>query len=77
MSNKRTRIIKIRNKEDKEKIRDYFYKYRHFENILLILIKNNYNLSKEEKDRNDFKYLSDYSVMRAVLGSTEGGKHKE
>lgn len=76
MSDKRTTIIKIRNKEDKEEIRDYFYKYRHFENMLLILIKNNYNLSKEEKDRNDFKYLSDYSVMRAVLRSTEGGKHK-
>ncbi|MEQ8171801.1 MAG: RNA-guided endonuclease TnpB family protein, partial [Candidatus Eremiobacterota bacterium] len=77
MNEKRTTIIKLTNKEDKEKIRDYFYKYRHFENMLLILIKNNYNLYKEEKDTNDFNYLADYSVMRAVLRSTEGGKHKE
>lgn len=77
MSEKRTTIIKVTNKEDKWKIRDYFYKYRHFENMLLILIKNNNNLHKEGKDTNDFKYLLNYSVMRAVLRSTEGGKDKE
>ncbi|HPZ09873.1 MAG TPA: transposase, partial [Candidatus Eremiobacteraeota bacterium] len=77
MREKRTTIIKLVNKEDKERIRNYIYKYRHFENMMLILIKNNYNLYKENKATNDFKYLTDYSVMRAVLRFTEGGKNKE
>ena len=77
MSEKRTTIIKVTNKEDKEKIRDYIYKYRHFENMLLILVKNNYNAYKEKKDTNDFKYLTNYSVLRAVLRSTKGGKDKK
>ena len=77
MSSKRTLIIKVTNEKDKGKIKDYIYKYRHFENMLLILVKNNYNSYKENKDTNDFKYLTDHTVMRAVLTSSEGGTKKE
>ena len=45
--------------------------------MLVILIKQNYDLFKEGKSANDFKYLSKYQVMRAVIAGTNGGKDRE
>ena len=72
----RTITIRLVDKKVKKNITDFVYKYKHFENILLILIKQNYDLSKENKSTNDFTLLSSYSTMRAVLRNTSGGKNK-
>lgn len=45
--------------------------------MILILIEQNYQLFKERKTENDFKYLSSYQVMRAVIRDTPGGKDQE
>ena len=53
-------VFSIRINSDKinKQLLSLLYKYRHFENMLLILIKVNYNLYIQGKDTNDFKYLS-------------------
>jgi hypothetical protein len=45
------RVLSIRIKSDKleRKLKSVLFTYKHFENILLILIKQNYNLYKEGK----------------------------
>ena len=73
---KRTTVVRLKSSKDKENIKDYIYKYRHFENMLLILIKNNYHLYKEKEDVNDFKHLTNFKVMRAVIRGTRGGKEE-
>jgi IS605 OrfB family transposase len=45
----------------------FIYKYRHFENILLILIKQNYDLFKSGKDANDFNILTNKQTLRNAL----------
>jgi putative transposase len=64
------KTIKIRIKNDKEIkfLKDYIFKTRHFENILIILLKTN---------KDDFNYLSNYSILRAVLTNSKGGKQSE
>ncbi|MEA3316173.1 MAG: hypothetical protein U9Q30_09975, partial [Campylobacterota bacterium] len=61
----RTTVIKIKDSKVKTSLIDYIYNYRHFENMFIILLKNH---------KEDFNFLSDYSIMRAVIGDTEGGK---
>jgi IS605 OrfB family transposase len=72
----RTTSIRVVDKEIKEKLLSYVYSYKHFENMVLILIQQNYGLFKEGKTENDFPYLSSYQVMRAVIRGTDGGKNK-
>jgi IS605 OrfB family transposase len=64
----KTTVIKIKNDKIKKSLTNFIYKYRHFENIFIILLKNY---------REDFEFLSDYSIMRAVIGDTTGGKVAE
>lgn len=68
------KTIKIRIKDNKVTpyIADKVYKYRHFENMYIILLHQDY-----KQKINDFKILSDYRVMRAVLSDSSGGKVKE
>ncbi len=68
------KTIKIRIKDNKVKpyIIDKVYEYRHFENMYIILLHQDYN-----QNLNDFKILSDYRVMRAVLTDNKGGKVRE
>jgi len=58
------KTIKIRIKDNKVKpyIVEKVYEYRHFENMYIILLHQDYN-----QNLNDFKVLTDYKVMRAVL----------
>jgi len=73
----RTTIIRIVEKEAKEKLLKYVYDYKQWENMIVILIEQNYQLFKEKKTANDFKYLSSYQVMRAVIRDTPGGKDQK
>jgi len=62
-------VFSIRINSDKinKQLLSLLYKYRHFENILLILIKVNYNLYIQGKDTNDFKYLTNKNILRNAL----------
>jgi len=70
------RVLSIRIKSDKleRKLKNILLTYKHFENILLILIKQNYNLYKEGKGTNDFSLLTSPQVMRNALYDYES-KH--
>ena len=60
-SNKELRTLSIRINSTKlnKKILSLVYTYRHFENILLILIKQNYEFYTQGQDNiNDFQYLT-------------------
>jgi hypothetical protein len=61
--------IHIKDKEHKKYLLSYIYKYRHFENLYLLFIKSS--------DNNDFKFISNYRIMRSVLNNTIGGKFEE
>lgn len=63
----RTFSIRIKNKKHIKTLTDYIYKYRHFENMLLILIKENYELFLQGKTENDFKYLTSKITLRNAL----------
>jgi len=62
-------VFSIRINSDKinKQLLSLLYKYRHFENMLLILIKENYNLYIQGKDTNDFKYLTSKNILRNAL----------
>ena len=68
------KTIKIRIKDNKVKpyIVEKVYEYRHFENMYIILLHQDYN-----QKINDYKKLTDYRVMRAVLRDNNGGKVRE
>jgi len=63
------RVLSIRIRSDKleRKLKSILLTYKHFENILLILISQNYNLYKEGKDTNDFNLLTSPQLMRNAL----------
>jgi putative transposase len=63
------RLLAIRIRSDKleRKLKNILLTYKHFENILLILISQNYNLYKEGKDTNDFSLLTSPQLMRNAL----------
>jgi transposase, IS605 OrfB family, central region len=67
--NKELRTFSIRIKSDKleKKLKNILFAYKQFENILLILINQNYNLYKEGKDTNDFNLLTSPQLMRNAL----------
>jgi putative transposase len=59
--------IRIRSDKLERKLKNILLTYKHFENILLILISQNYNLYKEGKDTNDFSLLTSAQLMRNAL----------
>jgi IS605 OrfB family transposase len=63
------RVFSIRIKNDKleKELKQILFIYKHFENILLILINQNYNLYKDGKDTNDFRLLTSPQLMRNAL----------
>jgi len=63
------RVLSVRIRSDKleRKLKSILLTYKHFENILLILISQNYNLYKEGKDTNDFNLLTSPQLMRNAL----------
>ena len=69
IQNAELRTFSIRIKSDKleKKPRNILFTYKHFENILLILINQNYNLYKDGKDTNDFNLLTSPQLMRNAL----------
>ena len=58
----RTFSIRIKSDKLEKKLKNILLTYKHFENILLILINQNYNLYKEGSDVNDFNLLLLHSL---------------
>jgi len=67
--NTELRVFSIRIKNDKleKELKHLLFTYKHFENILLILISQNYQLYKDGKDKNDFNLLTSPQLMRNAL----------
>jgi IS605 OrfB family transposase len=59
--------IKIKNDKLEKELKHLLFTYKHFENILIILISQNYNLYKDGKDTNDFNFLTSPQLMRNAL----------
>lgn len=49
----------------------------HFQNLLILLVREAYELSQSRKIQNFQKYLLDKRIMRAVVSGSLGGKNKE
>jgi IS605 OrfB family transposase len=69
LSQNELRVFSIRIKNDKleKELKHLLFTYKHLENILLILISQNYDLYKDGKDTNDFKLLTSPQLMRNAL----------
>ncbi len=68
--NTELRVLSIRINSDKieKEIKDALYTYRHFENILLLLIKENYEKYSQGLDtENDFKHFTNKQTLRNAL----------
>jgi len=63
----RTFSIRIKSNKLEKKLKNILLTYKHFENMLLILINQNYNLYKDGKDTNDFNLLTSPQLMRNAL----------
>jgi len=63
----RTFSIRIKSDKLEKKLKNILFTYKHFENILLILINQNHNLYKEGRDVNDFNLLTSPQLMRNAL----------
>jgi IS605 OrfB family transposase len=73
VKNLKTMKIRIKDYQFVSYAKDKLYKTKHFENILLILIHQDY----KQNGKKMFKYLTNSSVMRAVISGNIGGKDKE
>jgi IS605 OrfB family transposase len=69
LSQNELRVFSIRIKNDKleKELKHLLFTYKHFENILLILISQNYDLYKNGKNTNDFNLLTSPQLMRNTL----------
>lgn len=65
----RTSKIKINHKQFKEFAINKVYLTRHFENIYLLLLRQDY-----EQDIGDWNKLINFKIMRAVIRDNKGGK---
>jgi len=68
---KRVFEIRVTNNRDIKYLKNYIYKYRHWQNILTILA-----IELFKADNKDYKYFLDYSVIRACIADTKGDKKK-
>ncbi|MBX0312433.1 MAG: transposase [Sulfurihydrogenibium sp.] len=59
--------IGIKNNKLEKELRHILFTYKHFENMLLILINQNYELYKNGKDTNDLNFLTSPQLMRNAL----------
>ena len=63
--------IRINNNKDKSYLFNYIYFYKHWQNILTILVTNLF-----KNNNSDYKYFLDYEIIRACISDTNGSKKK-
>jgi len=64
--------IRINNNDDKTHLFNYIYKYKHWQNIITILVTDLFN-----KGNSDYKYFLDYEIVRACISETAGSIKKQ
>ena len=69
---KRVFEIRVTNSKDINYLKNYIFKYRHWQNILTILA-----IGLFKTNNKDYKHLLDYSIIRACIADTKGDKKKE
>ena len=70
--NLKTFEIRITNSKDKNYLKNYIFKYRHWQNILTILAINLF-----KSDNKDYKNFLDYAIIRACVADTKVDKKKQ
>jgi len=63
--------IRVTNSKDQNYLKNYIYKYRHWQNVLTIIVINFF-----KSENKDYKYFLDYGVIRACVADTKGDKKK-
>ena len=63
--------IRVTNTKDKNYLKNYIYKYRHWQNVLTLIVINFF-----KSENRDYKYFLDYVVIRACIADTKGDKKK-
>jgi len=64
--------IRINNNNDKSYLFNYIYEYKHWQNIITILVTDLF-----KKEDSDYKYFLDYEIIRACIGDTAGSIKKQ
>jgi len=64
--------IRINNNDDKTYLFDYIYKYKHWQNIITILVTDLF-----KKNNSDYRYFLDYEIVRACISDTAGSIKKQ
>ncbi len=68
---RKTFEVRIKNRKDKKYLKGFIIKYRHWQNILTIIVINLFNSNNP-----DYKCFLDYRVVRACISNTRGSKGK-
>ena len=64
--------IRINSNADKTFLYNYIYKYKHWQNIITILVTDLF-----KKNNSDYKYFLDYEIVRACISDTAGSIKKQ
>jgi len=64
--------IRINSNADKTFLYNYIYKYKHWQNIITILVTDLF-----KKNDSDYKYFLDYEIVRACISDTLGSIKKQ
>ncbi len=64
--------IRINNNVDKIYLYNYIYKYKHWQNIITILVTDLF-----KKENSDYRYFLDYEIVRACISGTAGSVKKQ
>ncbi len=64
--------IRINNNADKTYIYNYIYRYKHWQNIITLLVTDLF-----KKDNFDYRYFLDYEIVRACISGTAGSIKKQ
>ena len=64
--------IRINNSADKTYLYNYIYEYKHWQNIITILVTDLF-----KKNDSDYRYFLDYEIVRACVGGTAGSIKKQ
>jgi len=64
--------IRINNNDDKTYLFNYIYEYKHWQNIITILVTDLF-----KKENSDYRYFLDYEIVRACISGTEGSIKKQ
>jgi hypothetical protein len=63
--------IRVINKKDQNYLKNYIYKYRHWQNVLTLIVINFF-----KSENKDYKHFLDYGVIRVCIANTKGDKKR-